>query len=94
MVSLTSPVKAPSAIRLPATRLPEEAKLVIRVDDTGVTDRIIVSTDPSKLVSASAYNFFVNAGESLEIQGKVLTNLSNVSILATSGTPDIVLGIA
>jgi hypothetical protein len=92
---LTSPFAASSsAKRLPARKV-GTGKLVIRVSDVGATDKVIFRTHPTQDVTATAADGFLKAGESVEIRGISLVNgdASDVTILATSGTPDVYFGV-
>jgi len=92
MANVGTPFKAPSAQRLPDI-LVGCGRVVIRVDDTTGTDKIIIRIDPNAVVDAAHANFFLKAGESIEISGHAIQKASDVSVLATSGTPDIYWGI-
>lgn len=89
MATLGSPFTAGSAVNLPDVKI--TGKLVIRVDDTTSTDRIYVSTN-GRAASSTNAQFFLNAGEALEICGLVIKTAAQVSITAGSGTPAVFWG--
>lgn len=91
MANLTSPFAASaSAQRLPALKV-GSGKLVIRVEETTDTDRVLFLKDPSNDVSAARASGFLLAGESVEICGDALTtgHASDITIVRTSGTPNV-----
>lgn len=91
MAALTSPFAASaSAQRLPALKV-GSGKLVIRVGNALATDRVLFLKDPAVDVSTTRASGYLEAGESVEICGDALvTSLaSDITIIRTSGTPDI-----
>lgn len=90
MAQLPSPFKAASAQSFSETKI--SGKLVIRVDDTTSTDRIVIRIGGGT-AAVDNYNFFLNAGESIEISGIVIPDGSHVSVIATAGNPDICWGV-
>lgn len=92
---LQSPfVASSSAQRLPAKEV-GHGKLVIRIGDTTSTDRVIFRINPIEDVEAAKADGFLNAGESVEIRGDVLSRnqAADVTILATAGTPNVYFGV-
>lgn len=93
MANLGSPfASTSSAQRLPFRRFSAPAKLTIRVD-SGSSDRVLVRCHPKDDVSAAAADIFLLNGESISYEADSMTNLQDISILATSGTPNIYWGI-
>lgn len=93
MAVLGSPFAAGgTAVSLPAQRIGYKAKLVIRIDDATPTDRIYFSLNG---VDASPTNAqgFLNGGESIEISGDSIQSAASVSIVSTSGTPNVYWGV-
>lgn len=91
MANLTSPFAASaSAQRLPARKV-GSGKLVIRVEETVDTDRVLFLVNNVLDVSTTRASGFLLAGESVEICGESLTtgDASDVTIIRTSGTPNI-----
>lgn len=86
-MSLKSPFQCGgSAQRFPDNRVPK--RLIIRIDDTDETAKVYVNIngiDPS----ATNAQYYLNAGESLEISGETVTTADKVRIIDASNDPKI-----
>lgn len=91
MANLKSPFQCGgSAKTFPALKIPK--RITLRVDDTDATAKIYITTDGTTPSSTNA-QYFLNAGESIELAGCSLTNASQISVIDGSDDPLIYFGI-
>ena len=94
MATVASPFTSGTVQRLPARKVSSPAKITIRVDDAGAdTDRIHILVNPSHDATATRADLFLYAGESVSFEGEAVRDQSDISIVATSGTPLVFFGV-
>jgi hypothetical protein len=81
-----------TAKRLPAVSI-GDSKVVIRLDDSTDTDRVLIVIDPQNDASPANASIFLNAGESVEINGRAVGKASDISIISANGTGNVYWGI-
>lgn len=94
---MANSVGSPFAASGTAQRLPDMrplGHLIVRVSDASGTDRVVIRIHTEQVADAAHADFFLNAGESIRIKRSRIKLCNDVSILATSGTPNIYWGFA
>lgn len=85
MANLKSPFQCGgSVVTFPAKKIP--GRLVLRIDDTDATAKVYISLNGKDPSSTNA-QYFLNAGESVELCKGSVTDLADLKIIDASNNP-------
>jgi hypothetical protein len=85
MANLKSPFQCGGAAKtFPALKIPK--RLIIRVDDADATAKIYISLN-GKTPAADNAQYFLNAGESLELCSGAVPDMSHIQAIDASDDP-------